>query len=205
MAVLSFMPGILYLTQPPAMTRAVQKTTKTLESSIAEWAGKTLSLGNFLRLYVGTTFSNLLLAPSKMASCYVQAISGVFLRLSGERHYGEALHRVAAADAGRCALAFDQRHLCWCSRQTALAGRHRAGAAHKLLRLSCAPFATAQTAQVAPLVGPMLLSRRQWGIDIHGNNLLLRYLAEENQKCRYLLTYSRHSDILNTRTRFRYP
>ena len=58
---------------------------------------------------------------------------------------------------------------------------------------------------VAPLVGPALLGRRQWGSDIHGNNLQLGYLAEENQKFRYLLTYSRHSDIQSTRTRFRYP
>ena len=48
---------------------------------------------------------NLLLTPWKMTSCYFQAISGVFLRVNGARHYGEALRHVAAADAGRCAFA----------------------------------------------------------------------------------------------------
>ena len=76
-----------------------------------------------------------------MTSCYFQAILGVFLRLSGARHYGEALHRIAAADAGRRAFAFVQRHLCWCSLQTVLAGGRRAGAAQKFLRRPCAPFA----------------------------------------------------------------
>ena len=37
----------------------------------------------------------------KKRPCYFQPISGVFLRLSGARHYGEALHRFAAADAVR--------------------------------------------------------------------------------------------------------
>ena len=36
-------------------------------------------------------------------------------------------------------------------------------------------------------------------------NLLLGYLAEENQKRKYLLTYSKHFDIYNTRTGFGYP
>ena len=62
--------------------------------------------------------------------------------------------------AGRCAFAFVQRHFGWCSRQTALAGGRRVGAAQKFLRHS------ALTATVVPIVGPALLSGC---IDIHGN------------------------------------
>ena len=73
--------------------------------------------------------SNLLLAelgPMKNAACYFLAIFSVFPRLSGARHCGEALHPIAASDAGRCAFAIVQRHLCWCSLQTVLAGGRRA-------------------------------------------------------------------------------
>ena len=108
----------------------------------------------------------------KIDAFYFQAISGVFLRLSGAQHDGEALRRVAAAGAGCCAFALFNDIFAGQApirRQTALAGGRRAGAAHKFLRRSCAPFATAQTAPVAPLVGPALLGRRQWCIDIHGN------------------------------------
>ena len=83
------------------------------------------------------------------------------------------------------------------SRQIALAGRSSASAAHKFLCSLCAlgPFATALTAPAAPLLGPPLLGWRQWCIDIHANKSLLGYLADENQKCRCLLTYLKHLDI----------
>ena len=96
-----------------------------------------------------------------MTYFHFQAILDVFLRLSGTRHYGEALHRIAAADAGRCAFAlFNDIFAGAASKQSWRAGTS-ARAAHKFLRRQYAPFATARTAPVAPLVGPALLGRRQ--------------------------------------------
>ena len=48
-----------------------------------------------------------------------------FSRSSEARHYGEALHRVAASGAGCCSFAFVQLPVCWCSSPTALMGGRR--------------------------------------------------------------------------------
>ena len=122
MAVLSCVPGISYLTQAHAATSHdarsavfVSKTTKTLESSIAQLENplfREFSEGSMLVQPYSTSCW-----PNEkwclVNSCYFQAISGVFLRSSGARLYGEVLH----ASAGGCALAFIQRHVCWRSCQ----------------------------------------------------------------------------------------
>ena len=186
MAVLFFVPGILYLTQPRAMTRLavfVPKTTKSLDCRMEKpslqgisWCSMSLQLEPNLLLglnYVG---------PQKMTSCYFQAILGVFLHLSGARRYGEALHCFAVAGAGRWAFAFVQRDLCWCrqcSSPNALDGWRCACAAHN----SC----DARVLHLQLSGQPQWPRRHQWCVDME-INLLLEYPAEENQLCKYLLT-----------------
>ena len=110
MAVLSCVPGTLCLTQPPAMTRARQCLCRRPQNLCSR---RRSSLQGFSRTSVLVQpDSNLLLTPSKMTCYYFQAISGICLRSSKARHYGEALHRAAAAGAGRCACL--QRHACLC-------------------------------------------------------------------------------------------
>ena len=81
----------------------VQKTTKTPGSScsrIVKWENPLFR--DFFEAPCQYNLIPTFVAPCKMTSCYFQAISGVFLRLSGARHssYGEVLHLIAAADAG---------------------------------------------------------------------------------------------------------
>ena len=115
----------------------------------------------------------------KIDAFYFQAISGVFFVWAGHNMMVRPFVALQPPAQGAALLPCSTTSLL-VRRQTALAGGRRAGAAHKFLRRSCAPFATAQTAPVAPLVGPALLGRRQWCIDIHGNPWKLRSIREGN-------------------------
>ena len=135
-------PCILYLTQPPGMTRARQcmcrKPQKLRGPASPNW--KNPSSGNFLRLYVGTTWFQPLVAPMKNDVLLLSGNLGCFSPF--ERGTTLWWGTTSRCSSRRRALRF---YLCSTTsllmqpphRWTALAGGYRAGTARKFLLRSC--------------------------------------------------------------------
>ena len=166
-----------------------RRPQKLLGQAVQELSnGKTLSSEIFLRLHASTTWFLRLLPRAKWRLVIFRQSRAFFFVWAGHDIQVMVRSFISLQPLMQgCAFALVQRHLCWCSLQTALAGWRCASAAHKFLRRSCA--CNCQDCPSGPTGGPCASEPAPVA-----HRYQCKYLAEKNQKCRYSLTYSKHLD-----------